>query len=155
MPFSGVGTVQTGERMVNLHSWESALRNLTPASAFRHPKIQSGTGPKNTGLRRISPVPYQFRHCKFFPFRFQSHRIPESPAFRHFKSLAVCPCPCPCPCQCPCPCPRPCSHVPVHDHDNDLFMFMFMLMGTVRVRNTELFICFLMFTNRMPECRKR
>jgi hypothetical protein len=49
---------------------ESALRKLTPASAFWHPSFKSGTGPKNAGLRRLSLVPGKFFSIvSFFSFR--------------------------------------------------------------------------------------
>jgi hypothetical protein len=44
------------------HRWASASRKLTPASAFRHRSSQSGTGPKNAGLKRFIPVPDRLRH---------------------------------------------------------------------------------------------
>jgi hypothetical protein len=51
--------------IIVMHSWASASRKLTPASAFRYQYFQSGTGSKNAGLPWLGPVPDLSRH-QFF-----------------------------------------------------------------------------------------
>jgi hypothetical protein len=58
----GNENVKIYKQLQQLHRWASASRKLTPASAFRHQSSQSGTGPKNAGLKRFIPVPDQLRH---------------------------------------------------------------------------------------------
>jgi hypothetical protein len=66
------------------HSWASASRKLTPASAFWHQYFQSGTGPKRcrTALAWSGngPVPASL----VFSFRYRTDQMPDSPAFRHY-----------------------------------------------------------------------
>ncbi len=68
------------------HSWALASRKLMPASAFRHPKFQTGTGLNKrwTASAYCSPVPDRFRQRQFFSVRYQTDAMPDSPAFRHF-----------------------------------------------------------------------
>jgi hypothetical protein len=65
------------------HSWASASKKLTPASAFRHPQFQFGTGPKMEDCSQLSTVPIRFRHRKFFfSLRYRTDRMPDGiPAF--------------------------------------------------------------------------
>jgi hypothetical protein len=75
---TGGRTTNTGDRTTNMgdrttntggnnHSWASASRKLTPASAFRHPLFQSGTRPKKLDCiclvrYRIGPGAVSFYH---------------------------------------------------------------------------------------------
>jgi hypothetical protein len=59
-----------------------ASRKLTPASAFRQPSFQSGTGAKNAGLHRTIPVSDWLRHRWFFSVQYRTDRMPNSPVSR-------------------------------------------------------------------------
>jgi hypothetical protein len=66
------------------HSWASASRILTPASAFRHTQFHSGIGPKKkcrtaSAGSSTAPVPASL----VFSFRYRTDRMLDSPAFWH------------------------------------------------------------------------
>ncbi len=63
----------------NYHSWASASRSMLPASTFRHPVSQSGTG---VFRYRRMPVPDWFRHPHFCSFRYWPDWMPDSPLFK-------------------------------------------------------------------------
>ncbi len=47
---------------------------MPPASAFRHPVSQYGSG---TGLSPLLPVPHWFRHQHFYSFRYRTYLMPD------------------------------------------------------------------------------
>jgi hypothetical protein len=67
----------------NYHSWASASRKLTLASAFRHQYFQSGTGPKKcqTALAWSGTAPVLA--SLVFSFQYWTDRMPGSLAFQH------------------------------------------------------------------------
>ena len=59
------------------------IEAMPPASVFRHPVSQSGTGNSGTGLGPLFPVPDWFRHQHFWSIRDRTDWMPDSPIFRH------------------------------------------------------------------------
>ncbi len=90
--FCLMGQKDNPASLLELYCQASASRKLTPASAFRHPGFQSGTGLKNAGLHQLSPIPDLSRHRQFCSFRCRTDRMPDSPAFQHFYIQYICTC---------------------------------------------------------------
>jgi hypothetical protein len=65
------------------HSWASASRKLTAASAFRHPLFQSGTGPKKCRTASAWSGTGSVPASLVLSFRYRTDRIPDSLAFQH------------------------------------------------------------------------
>jgi hypothetical protein len=51
---SGVHVSVCASLLPSVHRWASASKKLTPASAFRHPSSQSGTGPKKCRTAQLN-----------------------------------------------------------------------------------------------------
>ncbi len=69
--------------MSNDHSWTSASRKLTTASAFRHPLFQSSTGPKKCRTASAWFGTGSVPASLFLSFRYRTDRMPDSPTFPH------------------------------------------------------------------------
>jgi hypothetical protein len=61
-------------------SWSSASRSMPPASAFRNPVSQSGTG-----LGALILATGLLRHRHFCSFWYRIDWMPDSPTFQHLK----------------------------------------------------------------------
>ncbi len=66
-----------------LHSWASASRKLTAASAFRHPLFQSSTGPKKCRTASAWSSTGSVLALFVLSFQYRTDRVPDSPAFIH------------------------------------------------------------------------
>jgi hypothetical protein len=71
-----------------MHSWSSASRPMLPASVFRYPASQSGTGAFRYRTRFVYSGAGLLTVSVFYSLRCLTDRMPYSPAFRHLKNIA-------------------------------------------------------------------